>query len=1355
MEAQTELSRIKAQLKTFKRSFKETHGRPPNSEDIESRPKVLRLYQRFSALQEVLKGSVKESAESTEQENLGTFESNSRSDANSGSWLTKKELARSERGEHGKRKRAREVLDLGEQAGRGLKRVSDVVAKEFLASKVRRKNHAVDSSFEQSRYLSKEDSIDCFGGDGISRSFASKQELSRSTANDKKESIMSILEGDSNQSGQVGRLIKSTKTKLKPRHMGAAANVTAPPRNGVKRAGSLIANSRTGSLRHDHCQLLPVAPSSPSLSLLLLAPPADETMSAASPFPEGAELSMDTHDGLLEQQCDQGATFIEKRKSPRCLHSAEAGIAKREQAPRMKTKLTKEDFAKKKLDNPTAMLDQALAPSGLSLPLPSAAARKTRHAPSGQISENYVRMDLKKRWKGKSKLGSGKNRAHKEFMRKRGASGGKKVDPNTDSSSCQNNSGRGIIDSLLEAETEEGRAKAGSATSVPNCPGHGLPCKSLTVKKSGPNKGRPFFVCPLERGQQCGFFAWGDDTVETALREFYADDDEETRQMRYLESEKRKLKKITTKELKIRLKNKNLVVKGKKDELIQRLALSIISSGHIMGFEDGDICGGSSSSSSSESSASSDSDDSIELVEDDRDGEDGVGHIEANSSISLLQGPAGASRQKDDIPSQRDLEELLKSRFGFSKFRSGQLWGIQRTLAGESSLVVIPTGGGKSLIYQVAAMVSKGLTLVVSPLLSLMRDQLEHLPHGLHGAALNSTMGKVETARVMRDLKERRLKVLFISPERLFSASFQRLISTPGLLPPISTAVIDEAHCISEWSHNFRSAYMRLNQALRGSSAGSLGASCVLALTATATPLVVKHISTSLHLPPEGILLESWRRPNLQLNMQRPKDKYSALSKLMKSQSLSIQPKVTTKMKQRLTGYKSVAKTVPTIIYVFRTYDADNVAKYLKGQGLSADAYHGRMSWADRAKVQSAFVSGRIKIMVATIAFGMGMDKADVRCVIHFHIPKSIENYIQEVGRAGRDGKESLCYLLLDDDDFIKNHSLAHSDSVDMVQIKRFLEILFQANQKKVEGQFETNEHVSLTPVAVDLVQEAISNKLDMKTSVMETLLCHLVLPPYSIIKLLPNACITCTITCKTSLDRIKRESSLINNILSNGVRKVSLSSGGASGSTYSKGEGIAVKVNIPEAAKKAKVTESEVRKALDDLRFRSFVTTEWSDLSFRCLIVNVPPSKKFDELANFLWTKTKTFEISLRKKAEVMYMAAARGLCGNTITEYFDRENSYDKMIAEFNALPFHDMSKSLSLLRADIHVMLRDSRIRGNRLATPRAITRIFHGIPSPAFPRENFKDSVFYGRHIAFDFNKLLGYVQSACAKKKLEK
>ena len=219
MEAQTELSRIKAQLKTFKRSFKETHGRPPNSEDIESRPKVLRLYQRFSALQEVLKGSVKESAESTEQENLGTFESNSRSDANSGSWLTKKELARSERGEHGKRKRAREVLDLGEQAGRGLKRVSDVVAKEFLASKVRRKNHAVDSSFEQSRYLSKEDSIDCFGGDGISRSFASKQELSRSTANDKKESIMSILEGDSNQSGQVGRLIKSTKTKLKPRHM--------------------------------------------------------------------------------------------------------------------------------------------------------------------------------------------------------------------------------------------------------------------------------------------------------------------------------------------------------------------------------------------------------------------------------------------------------------------------------------------------------------------------------------------------------------------------------------------------------------------------------------------------------------------------------------------------------------------------------------------------------------------------------------------------------------------------------------------------------------------------------------------------------------------------------------------------------------------------------------------------------------------------------------------------------------------------------------------------------------------------------------------------------------------------------
>ena len=144
-------------------------------------------------------------------------------------------------------------------------------------------------------------------------------------------------------------------------------------------------------------------------------------------------------------------------------------------------------------------------------------------------------------------------------------------------------------------------------------------------------------------------------------------------------------------------------------------------------------------------------------------------------------------------------------------------------------------------------------------------------------------MGKVQIARVLRDLRERTLKVLFVSRERLFNASFQRLLGKPGLMPPISIAVIDEAHCISEWSHNFRSSYMRLNQVLRGSDDISLNAKCVLALTATATPPVVKHIATSLQLPEDGVLLESWKRPNLSLNVEKDTDKYQMLNKLLKS----------------------------------------------------------------------------------------------------------------------------------------------------------------------------------------------------------------------------------------------------------------------------------------------------------------------------------------------------------------------------------------------------------------------------------------------------------------------------------------
>ena len=707
------------------------------------------------------------------------------------------------------------------------------------------------------------------------------------------------------------------------------------------------------------------------------------------------------------------------------------------------------------------------------------------------------------------------------------------------------------------------------------------------------------------------------------MQEFKGNFTKEELTAKRFEAEKRKILQLTVKELKLRLMRRNLSYKGKKDELIDRLAKSISDAPSSSKMTPADVVSSSDSSDySSGDTSGAESDESLEVVDELPSSLVPIPSIpfeKRNSKmLSKLSEHVVTSSCTVD---KRRLHELLEEKFGFKSYRKGQLWGIERTLKGQSSLVVLPTGGGKSLIYQVAAMMTSGLTLVISPLLSLMRDQLEHLPHGLHGATLNSTMGKVETARVLRDLRERTLKILFVSPERLFSASFQRLLARPGLMPPISIAVIDEAHCISEWSHNFRSAYMRLNQVLRGSNDISLNAKCVLALTATATPPVVSHIAASLQLPTDGILVQSWKRSNLTLNVQKDVDRYQALFKLLKSNIFIKTKKATSKKSStsRYNGFKETQTLHSVIVYVFRQYDANTVAQALQQQGFSAGAYHAGMSWSDREKVQSSFISGRIKVIVATIAFGMGLDKADVRGVIHFNLPKSIENYVQEVGRAGRDGKDSYCYLLLDSADFVKNHSLAHADSIDMIQIQKFIRCVFRQ-------QNDGHRHAGSVQRTVCIAQDKVSKEIDMKTSVMETLLCP-TLPPYNLLELLPNACTTCVVTCKYPIEKIKHQSTNCRKIFECGTFKTKVID---ERNGYDKGHGV-YEVDVDDAAYRTGIPEIEVKRLLDDLQYRNFIKTSWTNMSFRCL-----PKKKIDlssdqcdELCKFLWEKSKTFEDS------------------------------------------------------------------------------------------------------------------------------
>jgi ATP-dependent DNA helicase RecQ len=335
------------------------------------------------------------------------------------------------------------------------------------------------------------------------------------------------------------------------------------------------------------------------------------------------------------------------------------------------------------------------------------------------------------------------------------------------------------------------------------------------------------------------------------------------------------------------------------------------------------------------------------------------------------------------VPSSRSelLHELLRERFGMEQFRGLQQEVIETLLAGKSALALFPTGAGKSLCYQLPALLLDGLTLVVSPLIALMNDQVESLHRrGIPAARIDSTLADDEVDQVLHQARSGRLPLLFLSPERLASRDFRKQLR--GV--PIRMLAIDEAHCVSEWGHNFRPDFLKIARLAR-----RLKAERILALTATATPKVAREIRKQFRIAKSCQFDGGCQRPNLMLRVE-------ALSDLEKDQRLIA----------HLHSHDG-----PAIVYATARQDTERLAALLQKNGLSASAYHAGLPAATRAAIQEAFLANRTRIIAATIAFGMGIDKADIRSVIHYHLPKSIEGYTQETGRAGRDGLPSTCLL--------------------------------------------------------------------------------------------------------------------------------------------------------------------------------------------------------------------------------------------------------------------------------------------------------------------------------------------------------
>jgi ATP-dependent DNA helicase RecQ len=333
------------------------------------------------------------------------------------------------------------------------------------------------------------------------------------------------------------------------------------------------------------------------------------------------------------------------------------------------------------------------------------------------------------------------------------------------------------------------------------------------------------------------------------------------------------------------------------------------------------------------------------------------------------------------VPDSAALHAALRARFGFDRFRPGQELIISSVLSGTPTLAILPTGGGKSLCYQLPALLLEGTTVVVSPLVALMKDQVDALcARGIAATFINSSLPDDERRERQARLRRGELKLCYVAPERFRSASF--LEAVKGVEVPL--LAVDEAHCISSWGHDFRPDYARLAQAR-----AALGAKLVLALTATATPEVRRDIAAALELESPRVFVAGFDRPNLFMEVAHAsgdRDKLARLQRLARQQQ-------------------------PGIVYAATRRSVEKIVFALRAAGLQATGYHAGMDERERTAAQERFV-GRGGVMVATNAFGMGVDKADVRWVAHFDIPRSVEAWYQEIGRAGRDGLPAQALLL-------------------------------------------------------------------------------------------------------------------------------------------------------------------------------------------------------------------------------------------------------------------------------------------------------------------------------------------------------
>ena len=632
-----------------------------------------------------------------------------------------------------------------------------------------------------------------------------------------------------------------------------------------------------------------------------------------------------------------------------------------------------------------------------------------------------------------------------------------------------------------------------------------------------------------------------------------------------------------------------------------------------------------------------------------------------------------------------DIQTALREHFGFEEFRDGQCEVIENLMSGRSAAAVFPTGSGKSLCFQLPALLLPGLTLVVSPLIALMKDQIDALrTRGIAVQRLDSTLTADQYRDVMNEVRGGQLRMLYVAPERFNNERFREMI----LRTHVSLFAIDEAHCISEWGHNFRPDYLKLAE-----FAKLCRAERVLALTATATKQVLADMCRELDIDPACATCTGFYRPNLTL-LTTPVESIDRDGVLLQ------------RLRERPAG--------PSIVYVTLQRTAEEVAQRLSEAGLKAKAYHAGMQAETRAAVQDWFLETQTGIVVATIAFGMGVDKANIRYVYHYNLPKSLENYSQEIGRSGRDGEESICEMLVCFDDLNVLENFIYGDTPTLSAIRNLLDDVFSH-----EPQFDVSYY-------------ELSQAHDIRILVIRTLLTYLELqgyleggtPFYSSYQFKP------ILSSQQILDKFEgdRREFLLNVFRQSSKKKTWLS------------------IDVDQAASAIGSSRDRVVRALDYLGEQQMLEVKVAGVRNRYQRLKMPDDAA--ALADSLYRQAKEREArETARLQQVLDLAAHDGCQVSSLNAHFDQALDeacgHCSWCREGHAAELTDRPA----LSVDEHLLREAAELRRQQpevLSEPESLARLLCGVSSPKLSRAKLTSHDLFGKLAQVPFQEVLSRI-----------